>query len=530
MLTATLALACAAPAALPQTDLVLDPAGASGRAFGAAIDADGDLVAVGARGDLGNPGVDRPGAAVVFDASGTAPFLVAEVTAGAPSVGESFGASVALDAAAGVLVVGAPRALAGRGQVHVFERNGAGAWPEVARFDGAAGRERFGFDVAVEAGLALVGQPDFEGTVHVLRRELSGWVDGGDVPRPATVFAGAEFGEAVDMEGGRAVVGAPGEDSASYDSGAAYVYGQAGATFTLLERLEHPSATVVTYHGADVAIDVEGPRVRVLVGSRDDRAFLWESTGGPFQVVDVLRSHDGRDEGFGESVALDGKVALVGATRRAGTEPSSGAAVAFRIVDAGAGPEVVTQGLVHPTFAALGDFDEVGAAVAVRGNDLWIGAPRADLGAATSGALLRAGVQDRLGEAYCAGQRNSRDAVAALTARGSILAADGDLSIDAAGLPVGTTCLLIAGPDRGFAPAVGGGQGDLCLDGSLVRFNALLQFADPIGRTSMTLDFQSLPPGVSGTAGETLCFQLWYRDLDPTPTSNTSDAIEVVLR
>ena len=50
------------------------------------------------------------------------------------------------------------------------------------------------------------------------------------------------------------------------------------------------------------------------------------------------------------------------------------------------------------------------------------------------------------------------------------------------------------------------------------------------GTRSVPLDLSSLPQGTQLLPGETWNFQLWFRDMDPTPTSNTSDAIAVMFR
>ena len=68
----------------------------------------------------------------------------------------------------------------------------------------------------------------------------------------------------------------------------------------------------------------------------------------------------------------------------------------------------------------------------------------------------------------------------------------------------------------------GGGHGTLCLGGAIQR-------ACPLARSSATgsiafrLDFG----GISIQPGETWCFQSWYRDDDPSPTFNSSDAVAI---
>jgi hypothetical protein len=46
----------------------------------------------------------------------------------------------------------------------------------------------------------------------------------------------------------------------------------------------------------------------------------------------------------------------------------------------------------------------------------------------------------------------------------------------------------------------------------------------------MQVPFASLPAGANFVAGTTWHFQFWVRDVDPGPTSNTSDSVEVTFQ
>ncbi|WP_419191410.1 hypothetical protein [Saltatorellus ferox] len=73
-------------------------------------------------------------------------------------------------------------------------------------------------------------------------------------------------------------------------------------------------------------------------------------------------------------------------------------------------------------------------------------------------------------------------------------------------------------------------QGELCLGGAVFRLGSAFGFSDGVGRFSESFESGDglVEPAV--LAGSTWHFQLWYRDLHPTPVSNFSSAIELTFR
>jgi hypothetical protein len=131
------------------------------------IESLGDDVAV-----LGalSPFTSGPGAAWVFCRSGGTWSEVTDLVGDDSLDGDDFGAS--LDLGAGLLAVGAPARLGESGAVYLFEAGGA--WPQVARIEGAHPASRFGASLAVAPDLLVVGAPRDDlaaldgGAVHVL--------------------------------------------------------------------------------------------------------------------------------------------------------------------------------------------------------------------------------------------------------------------------------------------------------------------------------------------------------------------------
>lgn len=521
--------ALALPAQVPTGPAVLrDPETAAADGFGSAVAVDGALLVVGSREDVGNAFASYgPGAVTVFRRAGGAWSVEARLVAGDGEDRDAFGAALDVDASAEVVVVGAPRAdgAGASGKAYVFERQPSGAWVETARFVGAPGRERFGAAVAVRGGTLAIGQPDFGAEVHLVERGPSGaWSGAGALPRPATVFDGSEFGEALAMDGDLLVVGAPGEDAQSYDSGAAYVFRRTapGAAFAEEARLEHPSAFVVTYHGHDVDVDGTAGAERIVVGSLDERAFVWARADGGWTDVLELTPFDDELGGFGEAVTIDGERVVVGAPRRLGASGDSGAALEY----AREGGAWRPRGLVHPTVLRDRGF---GSSLALDGGTLVVGSPRTDTAGTDAGAALRFRLDLRLGEAHCAGRANSSGASASLSARGTASVAANDLGFDVVGLPPGSVGYLLMANSRDQLPGLGGGEGDLCLGGTISRVLTSLGTADALGTHPVDFDGTALPPSATLSPGATWSFQWWYRDADPTPTSNTSHAIEIAF-
>ena len=83
---------------------------------------------------------------------------------------------------------------------------------------------------------------------------------------------------------------------------------------------------------------------------------------------------------------------------------------------------------------------------------------------------------------------------------------------------------------QAFVPLFGGSQGNLCLGSPIVRFSKAVKFSGPQGVITLALDLTSLPQGTVFQPGQTWNFQLWFRDVNPGPTSNTSDGLAITFQ
>lgn len=122
-------------------------------------------------------------------------------------------------------------------------------------------------------------------------------------------------------------------------------------------------------------------------------------------------------------------------------------------------------------------------------------------------------------------------------AEGSDAVAANDITLGAGNLPVGAFGYFLTSLDTGFVPFAGGSQGNLCLGGSIGRYNRnaqeILQ-ADASGLVSLTIDLNDIPSPlgtVVASPGNTRYFQYWTRIVSGgVPTSNFSNALGVELR
>ena len=187
------------------------------------------------------------------------------------------------------------------------------------------------------------------------------------------------FGSAIDISGNNIVVGAPLDDTAAVNSGAAYLFD--ATTGNLLQTFLAPDASSGDQFGEGVAIDGNN----VLIGVRNEdtgatdsgAAYLFDATTGNL-LQKFLNPFPEFESHFGESVAISGNYALIGAIDADRGVANSGAAYLF---------DIITGDLLHefpnPTRDAG---DAFGAVVAIDGDNVLVSAPRDDTGAPNSGA------------------------------------------------------------------------------------------------------------------------------------------------
>ena len=308
-------------------DAVVRPSVPTSDGFGVAVDLDGDRLLVGAYFDGG------PGAAYVFTREGQTWSQSAKLTPDDGAAGDFFGVSVALDG---------DRALVGAsldddggdgsGSAYAFVYTD-GSWSQEAKLvagDAAAG-DVFGRSVALDGGRALVGAPGEgtdggSGSAYVFARNEAVWSE--EAALAGTSGGDDGFGFAVALEGDRALVGALSDEGAVVFSGAAYVFDRSGGTWVRSAKLVDPEGGLGDLFGVAVALD--GGRALVSeTGGGSESAQLFTSDGDVWTRVSELDAGTTPDLSFGRSVALDADLALVGAPFAPDEGRGTGAAFVF---------------------------------------------------------------------------------------------------------------------------------------------------------------------------------------------------------
>ncbi len=333
--------------------------------FGGDVTIDGDIAIVGADGE-DSPGTDA-GAVYVFvrDPDNGTWDAGTRLVAPDAQAGDRFGYSVAISGNSAI--VGAPFEEGGAGDpaedagaAYVFVRDaGTGQWDAGTKLDwttSVAKFSEFGFDVAIDGDLAVVGAPTFAvdfGAVFFFARDSgTGSWGTGDLLRPGIEFGVGEFGTSVAISGDTAIVGVPQgtKENGTTVFGAAAVVGRNpdDGSWSVLSRLERATFIVgfsnffaqFSLYGNSVAFDGEMAIVggRAENGTEDDSGaayvFWRDPSSGAWSESSTLFASDPQFEDyFGRSVAIDGGVAIVGAWAEDGGPgdplPAAGAAYIF---------------------------------------------------------------------------------------------------------------------------------------------------------------------------------------------------------
>ncbi len=314
--------------------------------------------------------------------------LVAEVklTSSSGGPGDALGTALAIHDV--TVLLGAPSAdgrVVGSGAVAAFRRGAGDVWNEVAELaapDGVDG-DGFGASVALDASTAVVGAPRHgssgpeTGAAYVFR-DTGAWAF---VEKLGASDAQDYdlFGSSVAIGGSLILVGAPAEDERGSLAGATYAFELQGPSWRPVGKLLAADASSSDRFGTAVAISGS----RAVVGAPDagsittGAAYVFEWSGTAWTQAAMLTPPDGTaGDDFGAAVALAGTTLVVGAPGSDAAATRSGAAYVFERQSGGAW-----------TFAAklvaadATSFDQLGASVAATPTVVAAGAPDAGTGA-----------------------------------------------------------------------------------------------------------------------------------------------------
>lgn len=374
-------------------------------------------------------------------------------------------------------------------RVDIFVRSGATWSRQGPALVAPEAAESFGRALALDGDTLMVGASGTAvggltgaGAVYVYARSGDTWTAIAEplvAPDPAP---GSAFGVALALSNDTLLVGAArAYDGTDPAAGAVYVFMRAGDNWTqqgpALTVPEIPGERVVGRLGAAIALSGDtalvGAPYTTLTATQQGAAFLFTRSDGVWTLEATLSSpaSKGHDH-FGESVALLGDTALVGApgydVYGSAFAPDEGALFVFQRTDG----SWTQQG--PPLVAASGSGDRalerLGTAVALR-PDLAIGGAPAGFSSGIQTGLVhvfgrREGVWSRWPLPLEPGSSTSSSTVGNF---GIVLAASGDVLLvgaaerggDGDGRSVGIVFALVGGPCTDDAACASG----FCVDG-----------------------------------------------------------------
>ncbi len=241
---------------------------------------------------------------------------------------------------------------------------------------GDAFSQNFGAAVALDAERLVVGDDLADALTHdagaafIFRREGDAWV------LEAKLVAhdgqpGDYFGRAMALDGDGLVIGASWDDG---QRGSAYVARRVGTSWTLEAKLVGSDSVAGDHFGNSVALDgdlaVIGARDSDAQGFGSGSAYVFRRTAsGWVQEAMLIRDDGAPDQAFGTSVALDDRTAVVGAP---GDDEFGEAAGAAYVYEGSGGVWVGTIKLRAPSAKP---FDAFGASVSIDADLVAAGAP-----------------------------------------------------------------------------------------------------------------------------------------------------------
>lgn len=265
------------------------------------------------------------------------------------------------------------------GAAFVFRLEGT-AWVEEQELvaDDAVNLEHFGNAVDIDADVVIVGAVDDEtvagagaGSAYVFRFDGLAWVQ--EQKLEATdAFLDQEFGKSVAVSGDQGLVGAWYDDNNGFRAGAAYVFGFDGSTWCEEQKLLAPDGDNEDWFGSSVGLSgnraLVGAMLEDTLGDNAGAVYAFEHGDHWIPTQKLLPSDGIPGAGFGLALAVDGDVAVVGASFDSEGGVTAGAAYVFRHDGEG----WVEQQKLVASDATGGE--EFGFAVAISGETIVIGA------------------------------------------------------------------------------------------------------------------------------------------------------------
>ncbi|WP_193213421.1 choice-of-anchor D domain-containing protein [Luteolibacter marinus] len=399
--------------------------------------------ATGVNGDQANNSLSQSGAAYVFTRTADTWSQQAYLKASNTQTGDEFGDVVAVSGdtvvigteqedsnATGIDGDGGNNIASRAGAAYVFARSGS-AWVQQAylKASNTQANDRFGTSLAISGDTVVVGAPgeaaatagvngdetnnnaSGSGAAYVFMRNGSTWSQQAYL-KASNTGAGDGFGVSTAISGDTIVVGAswegsdttgvngPGSNNNALASGAAYVFVRSGSLWSQQAYLKASNTETSDQFGYSVS--VSGDTIAIgapyedsdATGANGDEAnngtsfsgaaYMFARIGGIWSQQAYLKaSNTGENHQFGQSVAIWGDTAIIGALQENSgatgvnstpDEKSAGSGSSYAFVRSGSTWSQEAYFKASNTPMGSGEGDEFGISVAASGDTVVVGA------------------------------------------------------------------------------------------------------------------------------------------------------------
>ena len=237
--------------------------------------------------------------------------------------------------------------------------------------------------VAISGDLAIVGEPmrtqssvSNTGAAYAFERSSGAWSSAAALT-PTAYTGGEHLGQAVDIDGYYAVVGAQNDSpsGSANHAGAAhvFVYDVNSQAWTVSAKLDITTPTAGDNFGSDVAISGDTIAIGVPgyggTASGAGGVVTFERSGASWsRQTTVIEPGDlSANDGFGNAVALDGNTMIVGCNSQ-----NSGAGAAYIYTRSSATSAWTQEQKITLSGSDASTYDELGARVAISGDTVAI--------------------------------------------------------------------------------------------------------------------------------------------------------------
>jgi hypothetical protein len=295
---------------------------AAGDQFGWSVAISGNYAIVGAYIDDNN--ANESGSAYIFELSNGTWTEKQKLLASDGAESDRFGESVAISG--NYAIVGARRKDNYTGSAYIFELSN-GTWTEKQKLLASDGEssDHFGHSVAISGNYAIVGAYSDDnyysnsGSAYIFELSNGTWSQQQKL-LASNGFGRSndQFGWSVAISGNYAIVGAQGDDDNGESSGSAFIFELSNGTWTEKQKLLASDGATYDSFGRSVAISgnyaIVGAYADDDKGNNSGSAFSFELINGTWTEKKLLASDGASGARVGDSVAISGNYAIVGAS------------------------------------------------------------------------------------------------------------------------------------------------------------------------------------------------------------------------